>query len=103
MPVRTFAKPTTDEQRIWADQNLYADTAPFLERLTDSRMRTWLPFWLFVVVSWAAVGFYLLISGWAPCTVTGTCVADAVVVVLALLLMPVQVLLAVYRKQPRAD
>jgi hypothetical protein len=36
MPVGTFAQPTADEQRIWADQNRYADTAPFLERLADT-------------------------------------------------------------------
>ena len=66
-------------------------------------MRTWLLFWLFVVVSWTAVGFYLFISGWAPCEVTGTCVADTGVVLIALLLMPAQVLLAVYLKQRRSD
>lgn len=66
-------------------------------------MRTWLLFWLFVILSWTAVGFYLFISGWAPCAVTGTCVADGVVVVLALVLMPAQVLLALYLKQRRAD
>ena len=36
MPVGTFASPTPDEQRIWADQDLYQDTAPFLERLADT-------------------------------------------------------------------
>lgn len=66
-------------------------------------MRTWLLFWLFVIVSWTAVGLYLLISGWAPCAESGTCIADGVVVALALLLMPAQVLLAVYLKQRRAD
>ena len=66
-------------------------------------MRTWLLFWLFVVVSWTAVGFYLFISGWASCRETGTCISDGFVVVLALLLMPAQVLLAVYLKQRRAD
>ena len=66
-------------------------------------MRTWLLFWLFVVVSWTAVVFYLFISGWAPCTVTGTCIQDGLVVGLALFLMPAQVLLAVYLKQRRAD
>jgi hypothetical protein len=60
-------------------------------------------FWLFVVVSWTAIGFYLFISGWAPCAVTGTCITDGIVVVLALLLMPAQVLLAVYLTQRRAD
>lgn len=66
-------------------------------------MHTWTLFWLFVIVSWAAVGFYLFISGWAPCALTGTCVVDGVVVLIALLLMPAQVLLAVYLKQRRAD
>lgn len=66
-------------------------------------MRTWLLFWLFVVVSWIAVGFYLFISGWAPCAVTGACVADRFVVLLALLLTPAQVLLAVYLKQRRSE
>lgn len=66
-------------------------------------MRVWLFFWLFVVVSWAAVGFYLFTSGWAACGVTGTCIADGAVVVVALLLMPCQVLLAVYLKQRRSD
>ena len=66
-------------------------------------MRSWLLFWLFVIVSWTAVGFYLFISGWAPCKVTGTCVVDGIVVVTALLLMPVQVLLAVHLKHRRAD
>lgn len=36
MPVGTFANPTADEQRIWADPKLYADAAPFLERLVDT-------------------------------------------------------------------
>jgi hypothetical protein len=66
-------------------------------------MRKWTLFWLFVVVSWMAVVFYLFISGWSPCAVTGTCIADRVVAVLALLLMPAQVLLAVYLKHRRAD
>ena len=64
-------------------------------------MRTWLLFWLFVIASWTAVGFHLLTTGWAPCAVTGTCLIDGIVVVLALLLMPAQVFLAVYLKQRR--
>jgi uncharacterized membrane protein (DUF485 family) len=66
-------------------------------------MRIWTLFWLFVVVSWSAVGFYLFISGWTSCAVTGTCITDGFVVLLALLLMPAQVLLAVYLKQRRVD
>lgn len=66
-------------------------------------MRAWLFYWLFVVVPWAAVGFYLFTSGWAACDVTGTCFADGAVAVFALLLMPSQVLLAVYLKQRRSD
>jgi hypothetical protein len=66
-------------------------------------MRTWLLFWLFVVVSWMVVAFYFFISGWAPCVVTGTCLADGFVAALAILLMPAQVLLAAYLKQRRAD
>ena len=66
-------------------------------------MLKWLLFWLFVIVSWAAVAFYLFISGWARCNVTGTCIADGLVVGLALLLMPSQVLIAIYLKQRRAD
>ena len=66
-------------------------------------MRKWLLFWLFVAVSWIAVAFYLFISDWAPCSVTGTCITDGVVIALALLLMPAQVLIAVYLKQRHAD
>lgn len=66
-------------------------------------MRPWLLFWLFVIISWTAVGFYLLVSGWAPCAKSGTCVVDGFVMVLALLIMPTQVLLAVYLKQRRSD
>jgi hypothetical protein len=65
-------------------------------------MRTWLLFWVFVVASWVAVAFYLFISGWAACSETGTCFTDRAVVVLALVLMPAQVLLAVYLKQRRS-
>jgi len=36
MPVGTFANPTADEQRIWADPKLYTDAAPFLQRLADT-------------------------------------------------------------------
>ena len=66
-------------------------------------MRVWLLFWLFVVVSWLAVGFYVFLMGWASCHVTGTCAVDRAVTMLAVLLMPAQVLLAVYLKQRQSD
>jgi hypothetical protein len=59
----------------------------------------WLFFWLFVVASWAVLGFYFFIAGWSSCQATGTCTLDRIVIVVALLLMPAQVLLAVYLKQ----
>ena len=62
-------------------------------------MRTWLLYWLFVIVSWSVVGFYVFISGWAPCEESGTCVAFGLVAAIALLLMPAQVLIAAYLKQ----
>jgi hypothetical protein len=37
MPVGTFASPTPDEQAIWNDPPRFADAAPFLERLADTR------------------------------------------------------------------
>lgn len=76
---------------------------PLNAQASMTGMRRWMLFWLFVIVSWMAVGFYSFISGWARCTVTGTCVTDGIVVVLAMLLMPAQVALAVYLKQHRAD
>ncbi|WP_028969393.1 hypothetical protein [Sphingomonas sp. URHD0057] len=36
MPVGTFANPTADEQKIWADRTMYTDAAPFLARLADT-------------------------------------------------------------------
>jgi hypothetical protein len=36
MPVGTFASPTPDEQRIWAEPGLYTDASPFLARLADT-------------------------------------------------------------------
>ena len=66
-------------------------------------MLRWVLFWIFVPVSWVAVGFYVFISGWSPCEDSGTCVLDTAVALLALLLMPVQILLAVYLKQRRSS
>ena len=59
----------------------------------------WTGFWVFVVVSWAAAGFFWFIAGWSPCQATGSCSADRIIGVLTVLLMPIQVLLAVWLKQ----
>ena len=56
-------------------------------------------FWAFVLVSWAAAGFYWFIAGWSSCEATSSCETDQVVAMLTLLLMPAQVLLAVWLKQ----
>jgi hypothetical protein len=66
-------------------------------------MRVWLPFWLFVVVSWLAVGFYSFIAGSSDCHVSGTCAADRTVAGFAVLLIPAQALLAAYLKHRRSD
>lgn len=50
-------------------QTLAAETA-------FNSMRVWLLFWLFVAVSWLAVGSYIFIAGWSDCYVSGTCAAD---------------------------
>ena len=62
----------------------------------------WIAFWAFVMVSWAAAGFYWFITGWTSCHSTGSCATDGVVGVLTLLLMPIQVLLAVWLRQRHA-
>jgi hypothetical protein len=59
----------------------------------------WVTFWLFVVVSWPVLGLYMFIAGGAPCAVTGHCLLDGIVVWLAIALLPLQILIAVYLKQ----
>lgn len=58
----------------------------------------WIAFWTFVIISWAAAGFYFFIAGWNSCESTGSCSTDMAVGLLTLLLMPAQVLLAVWLK-----
>ncbi len=50
----------------------------------------WAVFAVASVVLWLATGFYMLITGWAPCDVTGTCLRDRSIVFLTLLLLPAQ-------------
>jgi hypothetical protein len=59
----------------------------------------WIAFWAFVIASWAAAGFYWFIAGWSSCQSTGSCANDQMVGALTLLLMPAQVLIAVWLKQ----
>ena len=63
----------------------------------------WIAFWAFVTVSWAASGFYWFIAGWTSCQSTGSCSTEAVIGVVTLLLLPAQVLLAVWLKQHQID
>jgi hypothetical protein len=58
----------------------------------------WVAFGLFCLLSWVAAAFFLLISGWAPCTVTGWCIADRIVFVIILLLLPAEVAVAAYMR-----
>jgi hypothetical protein len=67
--------------------------------MINQRMLVWIAFWAFVVVSWAIAGFYFFIAGWSSCEATSSCVVDRFAGIAALLLMPAQVLLAVYLKQ----
>ena len=71
--------------------------------MSGTRGLIWVAFWAFVIVSWAAVGFYWFIAGWSSCKGTGSCTTDGVIGVLTLILMPTQVMLAVWLKQRRID
>lgn len=78
-----------------------ADTS---SKLQNQAMRlTWVLFWLFVLVSWGAVGSYVFFAGWSSCEVRGACGMDRFVSVLLWTLMPAQGLLAAYLKQRSAD
>jgi hypothetical protein len=68
------------------------------EHLSLMRL-AWVTFWLFVVVSWPAVGFYMFIAGGASCKLTGHCLLDGIVLWFAIALLPLQALIAVYLKQ----
>lgn len=59
------------------------------------RILKWIAFWLFVIFSWAAAGFYFLISGGSSCEPRDTCTQDTAVSILTVLLLPGQVLVFV--------
>jgi hypothetical protein len=59
----------------------------------------WVAFALFCIVSWMLAGFFLLITGWSSCSVTGWCAVDRVIIVLIALLLPGQAALAAYLRQ----
>lgn len=63
------------------------------------RLLKWTLFGILCLLSWACAVFFLLITGWASCSVTGWCVVDRIVIIGILLLLPVQVAIAVYLRQ----
>jgi hypothetical protein len=67
--------------------------------MNTTRGLIWIAFWAFVIVSWAAAGFYWFIAGWTSCQSIGSCATDGVIGVLTSFLMPIQVMLAVWLKQ----
>ena len=61
----------------------------------------WVIFWLFVLLSWAAAGLFVLIAGGASCEITGQCTFDRIGFMLVLCLLPAQAFIAAYLRQGR--
>ena len=68
-----------------------------------SRLLKWTIFGVLCLLSWACAVFFLLITGWAPCSVTGKCVSDGIVIIGIILLLPAQVAVAAYLRQREKD
>jgi hypothetical protein len=71
--------------------------------MSEGRGLTWVAFWAFVIVTWAAAMFYLAAASSGPCKSAGSCLTGQVVAWLTLLLMPIHVLLFVWLKQRHDD
>jgi len=68
-----------------------------------NRLLKWTTFGVLCLLSWACAVFFLLITGWASCSVTGWCVADRIVIIGIILLLPAQVAVAAYLRQREKD
>ena len=68
-----------------------------------NRLLKWSIFGVLCLLSWACAVFFLLITGWAPCSVTGWCVADRIVILGIILMLPAQVAIAAFLRQREKD
>lgn len=68
-----------------------------------SRLLKWITFGVFCLFSWVCAVFILFITGWASCSVTGSCVADRIAVIGIILMLPAQIAIAVYLRQREKD
>lgn len=64
-----------------------------------SRFLKWTVFGVLCLLSWVCAVFYLFITGWAPCSVTGRCFSEGIVIIAIILLLPAQVAVAAYLRQ----
>ena len=67
------------------------------------RFLKWILFGVLCLLSWICALFFLFITGWASCSVAGSCVTDRIVIAGIILLIPTQVAIAVYLRQTEKD
>jgi len=65
------------------------------------QMVIWLSFALFVAVSWLWLAWYFYLIGGQPCEISGDCLQQRIVSIVALLLIPFQVLIFVVNRNLR--